>query len=159
LSNYDILKFSQFIIDKCTDYKHFNYILTKELLYPALATIIAVLVYFSQSIFVGAGRAKYKIDLPKTTGHDDNFDRIWRVHYNTLEQMPIFLPLLWIFALTVSPFYSFVLGVVWSVGRIAFMAGYYKSVEGRHNPVAEVSSIVLMVFLIGSLWSIIGGLI
>lgn len=133
--------------------------LSKELLYPALATIIAVLVYFSQSIFVSAGRSKYGVKLPKTTGHNDDFDRIWRVHYNTLEQMPIFLPLLWIFALTVSPFYSFILGVLWSIGRIAYMIGYYKSVEGRRNPVTLLSTIALMIFLIGSLWSVIGGLI
>ncbi|MBC7472298.1 MAG: MAPEG family protein [candidate division SR1 bacterium] len=133
--------------------------LTKELLYPALATIISILVYFSQSIFVSAGRSKYDVRLPKTTGHNDNFDRIWRVHYNTLEQMPIYLPLLWIFSLTVSPFYSFILGILWSVGRIGYMVGYYKSVEGRHNPVAAISSIVLLIFLICSLWSIIGGLI
>jgi glutathione S-transferase len=133
--------------------------LSKELLYPALATIISLLVYFSQSIFVGAGRSKYKVEVPKTTGHNDDFDRIWRAHYNTLEQMPIFLPLLWIFALTVSSFYAFILGILWSIGRIAYMVGYYKSVKDRHNPIAEISSIVLVVFLIGSLWSIFNGLI
>lgn len=119
----------------------------------------SILVYFSQSVFVGAGRVKHKIEPPKTTGHNDDFDRIWRVHYNTLEQMPIFLPLLWIFALTVSSFYSFILGMIWSIGRIAYMIGYYKSVKSRHNPVAEVSSVVLLIFLIGSLWSVISGLI
>jgi glutathione S-transferase len=133
--------------------------LTKELLYPALATIIAVLVYFSQSIFVSAGRSKYKVELPKTTGHNDDFDRVWRVHYNTLEQMPIFLPLLWIFALTVSPFYSFILGIIWSIGRVAYMLGYYKSIEGRRSFISYLSSVSLIIFLIGSLWSIIGGLI
>lgn len=133
--------------------------LSKELLFPALSTIVAVVVYFSQSIFVATGRTKHSVPVPKTTGVNDDFDRIWRVHYNTLEQMPIFLPLLWIFALTVSGFYAGVLGLLWSVGRIAYMLGYYKSVSGRHNPVAILSSVVLLVFLIGSLWAIINAIL
>jgi glutathione S-transferase len=133
--------------------------LSKELLYPALATIVAVIVYFSQSIFVAIGRSKHGVALPKTTGVNEDFDRIWRVHYNTLEQMPVFLPLLWIFALTVSSFYAFVFGILWSIGRIGYMVGYYKSVQGRSNPVSYLSSISVLVFLLGSLWAVISGLV
>ena len=133
--------------------------LSKELLYPALATIVSILVYFSQSIYVAIGRKKYDVQLPKTTGHNQDFDRIWRVHYNTLEQMPIFLPLMWIFALTVSSFYAFILGIIWSIGRVAYMIGYYKSVEGRNNFIARLSPIILIIFLFGSIWSVISGLI
>lgn len=133
--------------------------LSKELLFPALATIVAIVVYFSQSIFVAVGRSKHGVPLPKTTGVNDDFDRIWRVHYNTLEQMPVFLPLLWIFALTVSSFYAGCLGMVWSIGRVGYMVGYYKSVKGRSNPVSYLSSITVLIFLIGSLWAVINGLL
>jgi glutathione S-transferase len=133
--------------------------LSKELLFPALATIVAILVYFSQSIFVATGRSKHNVPLPQTTGVNDDFDRIWRVHYNTLEQMPVFLPLLWIFALTVSSFYAGCLGLVWSIGRVGYMVGYYKSVKGRSNPVSYLSSITVLIFLIGSLWAVISGLL
>jgi glutathione S-transferase len=133
--------------------------LSKELLYPALATIVAVIVYFSQSIFVAVGRTKHNVPVPKSTGVNEDFDRIWRVHYNTLEQMPVFLPLLWIFALTVSSFYAFVFGILWSVGRVAYMIGYYKSVKGRHNPIAALSSVSVLVFLLGSIWAVVSGLI
>ncbi len=133
--------------------------LSKELFLPALATIVAVIVYFSQSIFVATGRLKYNVPIPKTTGVNDDFDRVWRVHYNTLEQMPIFLPLMWIFALTVSSFYAFVFGILWSIGRIGYMLGYYKSVKGRSNPLSYLSSASVLIFLVGSLWAVIGGLI
>jgi glutathione S-transferase len=133
--------------------------LSKELLYPSLATIIAIVVFLIQSKYVTMGRVKYGVPAPKTMGHNDDFDRIFRVHYNTLEQMPIFLPLLWIFALIVSPFYSFILGLIWSIGRVGYMVGYYKSAEGRHNPVAYLSDSANTVFLIGSLWVIINGLL
>jgi glutathione S-transferase len=133
--------------------------LSKELLYPALATIVAVIVYFSQSIFVAVGRTKHNVPVPKSTGVNEDFDRIWRVHYNTLEQMPVFLPLLWIFALTASAFWAGILGLLWSVGRIGYMAGYYKSVKGRSNPVSYLSSVSVLVFLLGSIWAVVSGLI
>ena len=135
------------------------FIFPRELYYPALSTIIAIIVYSSQIFFVAAGRSKYGVAVPKTTGHNDDFDRVWRVHYNTLEQMPIFLPLMWIFALTVSSFYAFVFGILWSIGRIGYMFGYYKSTKTRSNPVAYLSSAAVIIFLIGSVWAVISGLI
>jgi glutathione S-transferase len=128
---------------------------SKKILYPSLATVIALIIYLMQSKYVTMGRVKYNVPAPKTMGHNDNFDRIFRVHYNTLEQMPIFLPLLWIFALIVSPFYSFILGLIWSIGRLGYTFGYYKSAEGRHNPIAYLSDATNTVFLFGSLWVII----
>jgi glutathione S-transferase len=131
----------------------------KELYFPALATIIAIIVYFSQSIFVAVGRSKYGVPVPKTMGHNDDFDRVWRVHYNTLEQMPIFLPLLWIFALVSSPVIAGWLGIGWSVGRVGYMFGYYKSAKGRSNPIAYLSSAATLILLVGCLWAVIGGLL
>ncbi|MBC7406071.1 MAG: MAPEG family protein [Candidatus Parcubacteria bacterium] len=124
--------------------------LSKELAYPALATIMAIIVFLFQSKNVAKGRIKYNVLSPKTMGHNDNFDRIFRVHLNTLEQMPIFLPLLWIFALTISPIYSFGLGVAWSIGRIAYSIGYYKSAEGRHNLIGYLSDLASLILMVGS---------
>jgi glutathione S-transferase len=151
LANYNIIQYYFKLI--------IHFMLSKELLFPALATIVAVIVYFSQSFFVATGRSKYNVPVPKTMGVNDDFDRVWRVHYNTLEQMPIFLPLMWIFALTVSSFYAFVFGILWSIGRIAYMVGYYKSVKGRHNPIEMLSSVSVLVFVVGSLWAVISTLV
>ena len=125
--------------------------LSKELAYPALATIVAIIIYLFQSKNVARGRVTYGVSAPKTMGHNDNFDRILRVHLNTLEQMPIFLSLLWIFALTISPVYSFVLGIAWSVGRVAYSLGYYKSAEGRHNLISYLSDLSGLLLMIGSI--------
>jgi glutathione S-transferase len=130
----------------------------KDLLLPALATIIAVVVYFAQSIFVMQSRIKHDILAPKTSGNDE-FDRTWRVHYNTLEQMPIFLPLLWLFSLIISPLWGFILGVIWSIGRIGFMYGYYKSAKARGNIVSYFSSVAILIFFLGSLYGIFTGLL
>ncbi len=76
-----------------------------DLLFPALSTMVALCVYYSQGIFVALARAKHGVKAPKTHGNDD-FERVFRVHYNTLESLPTFLLPLWFFALLVNPFYA-----------------------------------------------------
>ena len=60
----------------------------------AIVTCLALAPYFAFSWKVGRARAKYKIAAPATVGHPD-FERIFRVHQNTLENLMIFLPGLW----------------------------------------------------------------
>jgi glutathione S-transferase len=71
--------------------------MNNELLFPALSTMIALMVYYSQGIFVSLARRKHGIAAPKTTGNEA-FENVFRVHYNTLENLPIFLTSLWFFA-------------------------------------------------------------
>lgn len=97
---------------------------------PALATVLALIVYWAFGFNVGRARIKYKVPLPQTTGNPD-FERVYRVHQNTLEQIVIFLPALWVFSTVVSPLWGAALGWVWIVGRIVFAWGYYQAVEKR----------------------------
>lgn len=132
--------------------------MTKEFLFPALATLLALAVYFSQSIFVTLARTKYGINAPKIHGNDD-FERVFRVHYNTLEQLPLFIVLLWFFALLVSAYWAGWLGLLWSVGRIGYMYGYYKSAGKRHSYGSALSYIAIIIFFIGSLYVIVSRLV
>lgn len=132
--------------------------MTQELLFPALATMIALAVYYSQGIFVALARKKYKIDPPKISGNED-FERVFRVHYNTLENLPVFLISLWFFALLVSPYIAGWLGIIWSVGRVGYMYGYYKSASKRHSYGSVISYLALLPLLAGSFFAIIKGLL
>jgi len=96
----------------------------------ALVTCLAILAYFYFSFLVAKARAKYGIKAPAITGNPD-FERIFRVHMNTLEWMPIFLPALWLFAIYISDAVAAALGVVWIVGRILYMTGYAKAANKR----------------------------
>lgn len=130
----------------------------QELLFPALATMIALCVYTAQGAYVGLARKKYNVEAPKITGNDD-FERVFRVHYNTLETLPTFLIPLWIFALLISANVAGWLGILWSVGRIGYMYGYYKSANKRHSYGSWLSSISFIVLTLGSLWAIIRGML
>src|SRR5664279_46097 len=68
---------------------------------PALTTLIALLFYFFVTLNVARAHAKYKVDVPAMTGQPD-FDRVFRVQMNTLEQLALFLPSMWLFAIYVS---------------------------------------------------------
>lgn len=97
---------------------------------PALATALALIVYFAVTIYVGAARAKYKVPPPQVSGNPD-FERVLRVQQNTLEQLVLFIPALWLFSLFVSPIWGAVLGFVWIVGRVIYALGYYQAAEKR----------------------------
>jgi glutathione S-transferase len=96
----------------------------------ALVTCLAILMYFLIIIQVGKARATYGVKAPAISGNPD-FERIFRVHMNTLEWMPIFLPALWLFAIYISDAIASALGVVWIAGRIVFMIGYTKAADKR----------------------------
>jgi len=112
----------------------------------ALVTCLVILMYFSFSFRVGRARRTYGIKAPAISGHPD-FERVFRVHMNTLEWMPIFLPALWLFAFYVSDAIAAALGVVWIMGRLLYMAGYAKSANQRRPGFAIQASAAIALWL------------
>ncbi len=129
----------------------------KQLAYPALITLLAMLLYFGLSIGVGVARVKYGIKAPQITGNEA-FERAFRAHQNTLEQLAFFLPCLWLFAIYNSPLWSGILGGAWLVGRIAYAWGYYVAAEKRAlgNAIASLATLAL---LFGAGWGVVTKLI
>ncbi|EAW34084.1 MAPEG family protein [Lyngbya sp. PCC 8106] len=121
--------------------------------WPSLVTAIALLVYLVLTINVGRSRAKYKIMPPQMSG-DPNFERVVRVQQNTLEQLALFLPALWLFSEFISPVWGASIGAVWVVGRIIYAWGYYQAAEKRTLGFA-IGSLTLLTLLGGSLVGII----
>jgi glutathione S-transferase len=118
-----------------------------------LVTILALVLLFVVTINVGRARFKSGIKPPQMSG-DPEFERAVRVHQNTLEQIVIFLPALWIFATLFNPIYGAILGAIWIIGRILYAWGYYQAAEKR-GPGFGISSLATIVLLIGSLIGII----
>ena len=101
-------------------------------LWTATVTLLTGLFYFFCAFRVGNLRAKYGIRAPATSGHPA-FDRAYRVQLNTLEQMGIVLPFLW-----VAAFYPIawawlapLVGAIWIVSRIVYFAGYTADPDKR----------------------------
>ena len=125
---------------------------------PTLVTLLALGVYFWTGILVARARAKYKIDAPAMTGNPD-FERVVRVQMNTLEYMPIFIPLLWMFSLTVDPVIGGILGVCWAVGRIMYAQGYIAAANKRGTGFMIQGLACIAMFLgvlVGVIWKLAG---
>jgi len=128
-------------------------IMFRELVWPCLATVAALIVYFVLSINVGRARVKYKVPAPLISG-DPNFERALRVQQNTVEQMVSFVPALWLFSLLVSPVWGAALGGLWCVGRIVYAWGYYQAAEKR-GPGFGIGMLASLSLLIGSLVGVV----
>lgn len=98
--------------------------------YVALVTIAALLTYFWMGLRVGQARGKSGVAAPAMTG-DPILERHIRVHYNTLEWLPIFLAAMWLFAIYWNDLVAAGLGVVWIVGRILYALGYVADPKKR----------------------------
>jgi len=98
--------------------------------YAALVTLLAIAFYFFLATRVAVAHGKFGVKLPATSGHPD-FERVFRVHANTLEWMPTFLVPLWLCAIYLSDIGAAALGLVWIVGRALYFAGYRRAMEKR----------------------------
>lgn len=124
----------------------------------ALVTILAILVYYYMSVRVSQMRARHGIKAPAMSGHPE-FDCAFRVQMNTLEHLPVFIPLLWLatFYFGFFPMAALLLGIVWVAGRILYMNGYMRGPEKRGPgfgvcAVAEVLLLILALFGIAIAW-------
>lgn len=102
------------------------------ILWTASVTLLIGLFYFFTAFRVGNLRARHGIKAPLTMGHP-TFDRAYRVQMNTLEQMGIVLPFLW-----VAAFYPIgwawlapLVGLIWLLSRLVYLAGYMADPDKR----------------------------
>ena len=123
----------------------------------ALVTCLVIPMYFFFSFQVGKARSTYGVKAPAISGNPD-FERVFRVHMNTLEWMPIFLPALWLFAIYGSDAIAAALGVVWIVGRILYMTGYAKAADKR-GPGFAIQAMAAIALWLGATGSILWRLI
>jgi glutathione S-transferase len=114
-----------------------------------LTIVLALAEYVVMGALVGRARAKYGIAAPATTGHPD-FERTNRVHVNTLENLIIFIPAVWLFASYVSVTWAAVLGFIFVGARAVYAVGYLKAAEKRSIG-AGVTGIVVIVLVVGAL--------
>jgi glutathione S-transferase len=96
----------------------------------SLVTLLSLIEYFAFSALVGRARATYGVKAPAMSGHEV-FDRYFRVHYNTLELLIMFVPALWIAATYWNPLWMAGIGAVYLVGRILYLQGYVRDPKTR----------------------------
>jgi glutathione S-transferase len=96
----------------------------------AIVVSLSLIEYFIFAAQAGAARGKYNVEAPATTGHPI-FERKLRVQQNTLEQLVIFLPAIWLFALYVNAGIAAIFGLVFIVGRAIYAQSYVADPSKR----------------------------
>jgi len=97
---------------------------------PAIVTALALLEYMLFTLQVGFARELSKVEAPAVRG-DEVWERRFRVQQNTLEQLMIFLPALWLFTAFIGPTPAAAVGVLFLIGRPIYAAAYVKNPPSR----------------------------
>ena len=98
--------------------------------YSALATLIAMAIFIWTMMLVSRARTRLGIPAPACTGNEE-FERTFRVQMNTLEQLVLLLPALWLCAIWVGEIYAGLGGLVWCIGRVIYVASYIRDPKSR----------------------------
>jgi uncharacterized membrane protein YecN with MAPEG domain len=117
--------------------------------YVHLVIVLALLEFLLFGYAVGRARTRYKVPAPAMSGHEV-FDRYFRAQMNTLEQLVVFLPSLWLFAHYINAWAAVALGLLFIVGRALYFRGYVQAAESRHAGFV-LSAIPNVTLLIGAL--------
>ncbi len=131
----------------------------------ALVTLLSLALFFWMGADVARARIRFGVPAPAVTGHPE-FERHFRVQANTLEGLVLFLPALWVFALTIDGLRGSVLGdkigaalgLVWIVGRVIYMRSYVRDPASRGLGFG-VQALATVLLLMGGLVAIVCGLV
>lgn len=114
-------------------------------LWTAWATLAVLAMVFWIMFNVGRARARFRIDAPAMDG-PPAFTSVLRVHANTVEQLVLFLPALWLCAVFYSDRFAALCAAVWIAGRILYAASYYRD-PAKRGPGFGIALLALLVLI------------
>ncbi len=115
----------------------------------AIVVLLALLEFVAFGMLVGRARVMYGVNAPAISGHEV-FERYFRVHYNTMELLVVFIPAIWLFALYVSPQWGAGIGAIYLVGRVVYFRSYVAD-PARRSMGFGMSMMPVLVLLVGAL--------
>ncbi|HET7779045.1 MAG TPA: MAPEG family protein [Rudaea sp.] len=115
-----------------------------------LVALLALLECFFFAYAVGKARETYQLRAPATTGNE-NFERYFRVQQNTIEQMILFLPSLFIAAVYWPAQWVAALGAVYLVGRIVYYHAYVRDPRSRGLGFLLSSAPIILLVVAGAI--------
>jgi glutathione S-transferase len=98
--------------------------------YVDIVTALALLQFMVFGFKVAKARGRYGVAAPAVAGNPI-FERYFRVQQNTLEQLIVFLPGLYLFSHYYSPLVAAGLGVIYLIGREIYAMTYVKDPKQR----------------------------
>jgi len=124
--------------------------------FVALVTLLLLCQYVVFMGMCGKARAQSGIVAPAVTG-DETFERAYRVQMNTVEQLVIALPAMWVSGMYFMPMVAAALGLVFFVGRMMYRVSYMKDPESR-GPGMIIGFLANIALIATGLWGVISQL-
>jgi uncharacterized membrane protein YecN with MAPEG domain len=115
--------------------------------------LLAVLHFVVLGMIVGGARARYHVPAPATTGHP-TFERLFRVHQNSLEMLIAFIPSVWLYGWWVSQSWATGIGIVFLAGRLLYTFQYVRDPKSRRIG-AMLSFVTVMILIVGDLYAVL----
>jgi hypothetical protein len=115
----------------------------------AIVIGLALLQYFYLTMKTGMVRGRTGVPAPAMFGNPE-FDRQFRVQYNTIEQLLIFLPAILLFAHYASAPVAAGLGLVFILGRGLYARGYRVD-PAKRGPGFGLTLLANAVLLVGGI--------
>lgn len=115
----------------------------------AVVTVLMLVQFFSFAILVGRARVQHDIKPPAVTGNE-MFERYFRIHQNTMEQLVVVLPALWLFAWYVEPWSAAAMGLLFIAGRWIYCSSYAKD-PAKRGMGFGIGNLAQTVLLLGAL--------
>ena len=125
--------------------------------YVNIVTALALLQFLVFGFKVGSARERLGIKAPAMVGNE-TFERLHRVHMNTLEMLAAFLPGLYLFSTYFNPLIAAGLGVLYLAGRTLYAGAYVKE-PSKRGPGFGLSFLPTVVLIVGGLVGAIRALI
>lgn len=120
-----------------------------------IVALLAVAQFFFFGIMVGRARVKYDVHAPAMSGNEQ-FERVFRVHMNTLEQLAGFLPALLIAGVYWSNATVAGIGVVYLIGRFIYRQSYLGDPKKRGLGFLLTVAPTTILFLMGLIGAVRG---
>jgi glutathione S-transferase len=117
--------------------------------YVDIVTALALLQFVVFGFKVGKARTRYGITAPAISGHAA-FERYFRVQQNTLEQLIVFIPGLYLYSRYFNPAVAAGIGVVYLIGREIYAATYVKD-PAKRSLGYGLTFVPMMVLVIGGI--------
>lgn len=98
--------------------------------YVTVIVMLALVEYLFFGVAVGGARGRHGVAAPAVTGNEV-FERFYRAHQNTLEQLVVFVPAMFAAAYYVHELLAVSAGVAFLVGRAWYFRAYISAPDKR----------------------------
>lgn len=117
--------------------------------FVTIIVMLALIEYLYFGVLVGQARARSGLQAPAVTG-DPGFEKAFRAHYNTLEQLIVFVPAVYGAGFYLDARFAVAAGVLFLIGRALYFRTYVKD-PARRGPGMLMTMAANVALVLGAL--------